>query len=62
VLEPEEPASHPAATLTFSFSGIAAGTYLLRAHVDGVESAVTFGTDSTAPDYRQIIGPEVTIP
>jgi hypothetical protein len=62
VLEPDEPASYPAASLTFGFSGVTAGTYLLRAHVDGVESAVTFVTDSTAEGYREISGPEVTIP
>jgi hypothetical protein len=62
VLEPQAPSSYPAAALTFAFSGVAAGDYLLRAHVDGVESAVSFVTDASAADYREISGPEVTIP
>ena len=61
VLEHADEAALPSATLTFLFNEVVSGTYLLRAQVDGVESAPTLGTDPDADDYRHIIGPEVTI-
>jgi hypothetical protein len=51
----------PAGTLTFPFTGIRASTYLVRAHVDGIESAMEIEMDADNPNYRQITGPEVQI-
>ena len=63
VLAPEamDEGEFPAGTLTFPFTGIRASTYLVRAHVDGIESAMEIEMDADNPNYRQITGPEVQI-
>ena len=62
VLAAQVPAVFPASTLTFPFAGVVDGTYLMRAQVDGLQSAVSLGNDPSASDYRHIVGPEVVIP
>lgn len=38
-------------------SGIAAGEYLVRLQVDGVESLLTVDTDETSPNYQKFVAP-----
>lgn len=64
VLTPEAiaEAAFPAQTLTFEFKDVKRATYLMRAQVDGVESAPDMDLDPASATYRQITGPEVVIP
>ena len=52
----------PAATdLTFDFTNLARGTYLVRADVDGLLSPVSLDTTPGSPTFGQITGPELTL-
>jgi hypothetical protein len=50
------------ASLTVPFSGVRAGTYLVRVQVDGAESPLAVDTsEPPGPSFHQYIGPTVTI-
>jgi hypothetical protein len=61
-LAPAPPAAFPAAEAAFPFEAAQPGVYLMQALVDGAASAPVIETDPQSPDYRQILGPKVTIP
>jgi hypothetical protein len=50
------------ASITFAMTGVAAGEYLVRVHVDGAESPLTVDTDADSPTFNQYVDPKVTIP
>lgn len=56
------PDSAPVATIVFSFSELEAGTYLVRADIDGVPSLPLLGTDPADADFGLIVGPEMVLP
>jgi hypothetical protein len=60
-LEPEAPAAFPAAALDFAYAGLRRAAYLVRAQVDGVESAPTIDADPNSSTFGQITGPEVDL-
>ena len=61
-LEPEPPAGgFPAAALRFPYAGLPRGPFLLRAVVDGVESAPSVDRAPGSPTAGQITGPEVDL-
>jgi hypothetical protein len=64
VLAPEFPggAVFPLGQVPFAFTDLPAGTYLVRAQVDGAESPLTVETDPADPDFGTVTGPTVTIP
>ncbi|HEX6288335.1 MAG TPA: DUF4255 domain-containing protein [Herpetosiphonaceae bacterium] len=47
--------------LVFDADGVSDGTYLARLQVDGAESELQQEMDEEQPDYKQFIGPTVTI-
>jgi hypothetical protein len=49
------------ATVTFPLTGVAQGSYLVRAQVDGAESALVVDSDEASPTFNQFIGPKVVI-
>jgi hypothetical protein len=51
----------PETSLTFPFSDLPRGDYLVRADVDGLLSPVVIDTNSTSSTRGQIIGPEITL-
>ena len=61
VLDPDPPGAS-GVQIDFPFSGLAAGDYLVRAHVDGFPSLPTLGAVVGDPDFGLIVGPLVTIP
>lgn len=50
-----------AANLTFNFSQLPRGDYLVRADVDGLISPVTLDTTPGSPTLGQIVGPEMKL-
>ena len=66
VLDPDIPDSpppgfFPAGTLTFPYSDLPGGDYLVRAHVDGLASLPEVETDPLSPEFGRIIGPRASI-
>jgi hypothetical protein len=51
----------PATSLTFPFSDLPRGPYLLRADVDGLLSPVVIDINPSSTTAGQIIGPEITL-
>lgn len=65
VLDPTPPAAEPAfpvATMMFSFAEVPQAMYLVRAQVDGVDSAPDIDTDPDSETRGEITGPKVEIP
>ncbi len=64
VLEPQPvpPANFPLTTLTFDFAAVRAGSYLVRARVDGVESAAEVDDVPGSATFGEITGPLAAIP
>jgi uncharacterized protein DUF4255 len=60
VLDPDPPDAS-GASLDFPFSGVPAGNYLVRAHVDGFASPPEVEADPNSPDFGLITGPEVAL-
>ena len=50
-----------ATTLTFNFTNLPRGDYLVRADVDGLISPVTLDTTQNSPTLGQITGPELSL-
>jgi hypothetical protein len=50
-----------AAKLTFNFTNLPRGDYLVRADVDGLISPVTLDTTPNSPTLGQIAGPELSL-
>lgn len=61
VLDPNEPGAFPAAQLIFPFEDVPGGSYLVRAHVDGLASLPELESDTASPNYGLIVGPEEEI-
>lgn len=59
--QPLAPGPDTFAQLTFSFAGLPAGTYLVRAHVDGLSSVPMTETDPNSPKFGELVGPTVEI-
>jgi hypothetical protein len=51
----------PVTNLVFPFSDVKPSTYLVQAQVDGIYSAPLVETDSTSPQFGQIMGLRVEI-
>jgi hypothetical protein len=64
VLAPVIPAAavFPLADVAFAFTELPAGTYLLRAQLDGAESAMVVATNPADPAFGTITGPQVIVP
>ena len=52
----------PLAQVVFGFTALPAGTYLIRAQVDGAESPLTVETNPASPEFGNVTGPTVTVP
>ena len=62
VLPGREPDAGAAqATLSFSFTDLPRGRWLVRADVDGLLSPVTIDSTAGSPTFGQILGPELTL-
>jgi hypothetical protein len=57
-----EGAAFPLSALTFSFTNLPAGSYLLRVQVDGSESAMAVADNPADAEHGNVIGPRVVIP
>jgi hypothetical protein len=62
ILAPDPPGAFPAAELRFAYAGLRPGRHLVRAQVDGVESAVELDATPGAPTEGEITGPEADLP
>ena len=60
-LLPQEPSAFPAAELVFPYADLKRAKFLVRAQVDGVESAPEIDTAPGSATFGQIIGPEVDL-
>lgn len=60
-LAPDLPGAFPAAALEFTYAGLKASKYLVRAQVDGVSSAPQIDTTAGSATFGEIIGPEVDL-
>jgi hypothetical protein len=60
--DPDNLPDFPLAEIAFPFDGVAAGDYLVRAHVDGLASLPALESDPNSADYGLIVGPLVTVP
>ena len=49
------------AELTIPVDKLQAGEYLVRVHVDGAESILSYDTDPNSPTYKWYISPRITI-
>lgn len=64
VLAPQIPpaAVFPLPQVTFAFTGLGPGTYLVRAQIDGAESPLDVETNPADPAFGTVTGPTVTVP
>ena len=62
ILAPDPPGAFPAAELRFAYAGLRPGRHLVRAQVDGVDSAVELDATPGAPTEGEITGPEADLP
>jgi hypothetical protein len=60
-LSPEAPSAFPAAELVFAYGDLRRARFLVRAQVDGIESAPEIDSTPGSVTFGQIIGPEVDL-